>query len=118
MRQQPCCCNSPHLWASLQALRLESVASWNLGNSSLVAIASMCDRLRQLALIELEIVSDDSVMAALSQLSMLQVIPMALEVLRRTHTTLLLRRLTREMLSAKCQAGRLYANGHACPAQV
>jgi hypothetical protein len=61
------------MWRHLQALRLDMLATWDLGNSSLVGIASMGDRLRQLALLGLQWVSDESLIAALAQLRKLQV---------------------------------------------
>ena len=54
-----------------QALRLDGCAA--LTNRSMVGIASMGGRLRQLALLGLQHVSDGSLMAALAQLPMLQV---------------------------------------------
>jgi hypothetical protein len=63
------CCAVTHI----QALRLDDCAARGLTNCSLVSIASMGDRLRQLALVGLQRVSDEGLMAALTQLPMLQV---------------------------------------------
>ena len=57
----------------LQALRLTEGAGRGLANSSLVGIASMGIRLRQLALVDLQRVTRDHLAAALAQLPMLQV---------------------------------------------
>lgn len=63
------CCAVTHI----QALRLDDCAARGLTSCSLVSIASMGDRLRQLALVGLQRVSDEGLMAALTQLPMLQV---------------------------------------------
>lgn len=56
-----------------QTLRLDGRAAQNLIDEHLTIISSLGNRLQQLALIGLQHVSDDSLIAALGQLPMLQV---------------------------------------------
>lgn len=60
-------------WSKLQTLRLDAFAAGKLRSNSLVGIAVMGSRLQQLALIGLQQVSDDGLVACLAQLPMLQV---------------------------------------------
>ena len=57
-----------------QALRLDDFAAAGMVNNSLAGVAGMGGRLRQLALLGLQHVSDASLMAALAQLPLLQVL--------------------------------------------
>ena len=57
----------------LQTLRLDGRAAQNLTGEHLTIISSLGNRLQQLALIGLQHVSDDSLIAALGQLPRLQV---------------------------------------------
>lgn len=56
----------------MQALRIDACAAPRLRNGGLISISSMGQRLRQLALLGLRVVSDGNVMTTLEQLPMLQ----------------------------------------------
>jgi hypothetical protein len=64
-------CNTAR--SASQALRLDESAASRLTDSSMAVIASMGNRMRQLALLGLQYVSDSCLSASLSQLTMLQV---------------------------------------------
>ena len=83
MRQQTQLCQC---WSRLQALRLDEYAAWTLANGSLLGIASMGDRLRQLALLGLARVTDENLLAALAQLPLLQVTTLIVLVSKGTST--------------------------------